>query len=73
MLVQDVSQYAGQAVALVLADTQQNANRIAQAVIVSYQSLGKPILTISDAITINSFFDSPDASNVMKAGNAEGQ
>ena len=72
MLAQDVSQYAGQAVALVLADTQQNANRIAQAVTISYQSQGKPILTISDAIANKSFFDSPDASDVMKAGNAEG-
>lgn len=73
VLAQDTSQYAGQAVALVLADTQQNANRMAQAVSVSYQTLGKPILTIAEAIENNSFFDSPAASDVIKTGNSEGQ
>ena len=49
MFATDVSEYAGQAVALAVADTQEHAHQMAQAVTLTYQSLGKQILTIQDA------------------------
>ena len=54
-----------------LSDTQQHADQIAQAVTVSYESLGKPILTIEDAIEQKSFFSSPGKS-VKKVGDPQG-
>ena len=72
LLVDKMSEYAGQAVALVVADTQEHANRMAQAVDVSYESVGAPLLTIKDAIAANSFYDSPGEQDVVKIGDAEG-
>ncbi|KAL5509791.1 hypothetical protein EMCRGX_G005217 [Ephydatia muelleri] len=63
------SEYAGHAVALVLADTQEYANAIAQSITVNYQNVKKPILTIQDAIAAQSFFPSPGPPIVM--GNAK--
>ena len=52
-------------------DTQQNANMIAgvAAAGVKYESAGKPILTIQEAIAAGSFFD-PEAS-VLQVGDAK--
>lgn len=66
----DVSQYAGQVVAMVIADTQEHANQMAQAVTVKYQSMGKLILTIKDAIAANSFYDEPGTDGILKIGDA---
>ena len=63
MFATDVSEYAGQAVALAVADTQEHAHQMAQAVILTYQSLGKQILTIQDAIATNSIHQS-DSINI---------
>lgn len=71
VLAEDVSEYAGQAVAIALAKTQMSASKMVQAVRVSYQSLGKPILTIKDAIAQNSFFNEPGSADVFTAGDAE--
>ena len=69
MFVTDVSEYAGQAVALAVADTQEHAHQMAQAVTLTYQSLGKQILTIQDAIAANSFYDKEPDINI---GDADG-
>ena len=55
-----------------LADTQWNATRIAEAAAagVKYEIVGKPILTIQEAITAGSFFDPPGAS-VLQVGDAK--
>eukprot|EP00731_Ephydatia_muelleri_P028954 Em0020g598a len=66
----DFSEYAGQAVALVLADTQEYANVIARAVVVGYQDVGKPILTIQDAIAARSFYPFPGSQQVLSVGDA---
>ena len=65
--------YAGQVVAMAIADTQEQANQMARAVKVEYKSLGKPILTITDAIAAKSFFSIPTNSSLNKVGNAEGK
>ncbi|XP_066268462.1 uncharacterized protein [Branchiostoma lanceolatum] len=62
--------YAGQPVALVVADTQSHADAMAKAVKVTYTDLKPPILTIQDAIAAQSFFPSNDQ-EVIK-GDAEG-
>ena len=55
-----------------LIDTQENANRIAQAVTVEYESLGRPIVTTEDAIRANSYVDNLEPS-VVKVGDAKGE
>uniref|UniRef100_A0A1X7T605 Aldehyde oxidase/xanthine dehydrogenase first molybdopterin binding domain-containing protein n=1 Tax=Amphimedon queenslandica TaxID=400682 RepID=A0A1X7T605_AMPQE len=65
----DVSEYAGQAVGLAVADTQEHALQMAKAVTLTYQSQGKQILTIQDAIDAKSFYDKkPD----IVIGDADG-
>ena len=58
---------------MAIADTQEQANQMARAVKVEYKSLGKPILTIKDAIAAKSFFSIPTNSSLNKVGNAEGK
>ena len=53
-------------------DTQENATRIAQAVSVQQESVGKPILTLRDAIAAGSFFDRPGPADVVNVGDAKG-
>ena len=72
VLTDGVSMYAGQAMALVLADTLENAVKMAAAVSASYEVIDKPILTVQEAIEKNSFFDSPGPADVVKIGDAEG-
>lgn len=55
---------------MALADTQEHANQMAKAVSIKYESLGKPILTISDAIEAKSFYDTGETA--VKIGDAEG-
>ena len=50
-----------------LTDTQEHANQIAKAVTLEYQSQGKPILTLEDAVRSNSFFTNP-STDVTKVG-----
>ena len=66
----DFSDYAGQAAALVLADTQEYANAIARAVVVGYEDVRKPILTIQDAIAAQSFYPFPSPQQVLSVGDA---
>lgn len=66
----DTSEYAGQPVALAIADTQEHADQMAKAVNIKYEIQGKPILTISDAIKANSFYDTGETA--VKIGDAEG-
>ena len=56
----------------ILADTQENATLIAQAVTVQQESVGKPILTTQEAIAAGSFFDNPGPADVVKVGDAKG-
>ena len=58
---------------MVIADTQEHANEMAKAVTIRYKSLGKPILTIKEAIAAKSFFPNPAENNSpRKIGNADG-
>ena len=67
-----MTEYAGQAVAMVIADTQEHANQMAKAVSVKYgDSSGKPILTIEDAIKANSFY--PSSESPVRIGDADGK
>ena len=50
-------------------DTQENANKIAEAVVVECKSLGPPLLTTEDAIKTGSFWDRPP--NVTKVGDVK--
>jgi xanthine dehydrogenase/oxidase len=59
--VGETADYAGQAVAVVLADTQANANAAAKLAVVSATPIGKPIITIADAMAVDSKFDCPVA------------
>ena len=53
-------------------ETQQQADDIALAVEVTYESQGKPLLTISDAIEAGSYFENPGA-DVLRVGDAKGR
>ncbi len=53
------------------ADSQEHADRIASAVVVTHTSLGPPILTLEQAIQNKSFFTSPPRV-VKKVGDTEG-
>ena len=55
-----------------LLETQQQADEIALAVKVTYESQGKPLLTIADAIEAKSFFKHPGA-KVLQVGDAKGK
>ncbi|XP_068702018.1 xanthine dehydrogenase/oxidase-like [Montipora foliosa] len=57
--------YAGQALALIVADTQHHADDAAKAVKVTYKEQKPPILTIDEAIAAKSFFD-PQAKPLLK-------
>ncbi|XP_064388596.1 xanthine dehydrogenase/oxidase-like [Halichondria panicea] len=70
VFAEKISQYAGQPVALVLADTQEHADRIACAVEVTHKTLGPPILTLEEAIQRQSFFSSPRRTE-RKVGDTE--
>lgn len=72
VLAEKLSEYAGQTVSLALADMQEHASCMAQAVVISQQSVGTPLLTIKDAIGANSFYDSPGENDVVKIGDVEG-
>ncbi|CAH1231902.1 XDH [Branchiostoma lanceolatum] len=56
--------YAGQPVALVIADTQAHADAMAKAVQVAYTDIKPPILSIQDAIAAESFH--PNVSEMVK-------
>jgi len=60
--------YIGQAVGVVLADTQARAEHAATLVTMQTESLGKPILSIDDAIAENSFFHEKVDDCPMKTG-----
>jgi hypothetical protein len=49
----------GQAIALVVAETQQQAKDAAATVVVKYKNVRSPILTIEQAIAANSFYPAP--------------
>lgn len=62
--------YAGQPVAMVLAETQLQADAAAAAVVVTYRGVQKPILTIDDAIAAGSLLPAP--CNDIVVGNPKG-
>ena len=57
---------------LICPDTQENANHIAQAVTLEYESLGRPLVTTEDAIRANSYMENLEPS-VIKVGDAKGK
>ncbi|XP_074617346.1 xanthine dehydrogenase/oxidase-like [Acropora palmata] len=57
--------YAGQALGIIVADTQRHADEAAKAVRVTYKEQKPPILTIDEAIATKSFFD-PQAKTLTK-------
>ncbi len=54
-----------------IADSQTNADRMAKTVTVQYRPLGKPILTIQQAIEMESFHNDPNLTTI-NIGNTEG-
>ena len=69
LFADDLIDYAGQAVGLVIADTFEQANTAAKLVDIVYIDKKPPILSIEDAIRNNSFFPNPPEDFVF--GNAE--
>nr|CAB3267787.1 xanthine dehydrogenase/oxidase-like [Phallusia mammillata] len=69
LLAVDHVEFAGQPLAIVVAETNSQAKAIAQAVKVTYKNEKTPLLTVKDAIQANSFFsiDNP----VTETGNVE--
>ena len=65
----DMVDYAGQSLGLVVAESFQQALAAAKAVKVTYKEAKKPILTIADAIANNSFYQPMPKDFVF--GNAE--
>ena len=55
-----------------LADTQENANLIAQAVTAEYDSLGPPLVNLEDAIRANSYVQNVEPM-VVKVGDAKSE
>ena len=70
VLATDTSEYAGQAVAIAIADTFQHAHQMSRAVSIKYESLGKPILSIQDAIAAGSYYNQNP--NFVTIGNVDG-
>ncbi|XP_020903902.1 xanthine dehydrogenase isoform X2 [Exaiptasia diaphana] len=62
--------YAGQAVGLIIADSQCNADAAALAVKVTYKNVQSPILTIQQAIAAKSFY--PNIADPLVVGDAKG-
>ncbi|KAK3726979.1 hypothetical protein QZH41_014709, partial [Actinostola sp. cb2023] len=62
--------YAGQALGLIVADTQRHADEAALVVKVTYKEIKTPILTIPQAIAAKSFF--PSVADPLVVGDAEG-
>jgi xanthine dehydrogenase/oxidase len=69
LFTDDLIEYAGQPVGLVIADTYEQAKQAAKLVKVNYSVVNTPILTISDAIKANSFH--PQPVNDLIVGNAD--
>ncbi|KAG8388873.1 hypothetical protein BUALT_Bualt02G0170300 [Buddleja alternifolia] len=61
LFADDVTRFAGDLLAVVVAETQKHANWAAKTAIVSYDTdgLGPPILTVEEAVERSSFFDVP--------------
>lgn len=59
LFTDDLVEYAGQPVGLVIADTYQQAKEASKKVQINYSQINKPILTIKQAIEANSFHPSP--------------
>ncbi|KAJ0260205.1 Abscisic-aldehyde oxidase [Hirschfeldia incana] len=59
LFADELTQCAGQRIALVVADTQKHADRAAKLAVVEYdvKNLEEPILTVEDAVKRSSFFD----------------
>jgi xanthine dehydrogenase/oxidase len=55
----DFVDYNGQAIGLVVAETQEAANAATNAVKITYKNIKKPILNVFDAINASSFFPKP--------------
>ena len=70
--VRDGSFYVYTIMSNIHVDTQANADRAAKMVKIQYKSKGKPILTISEAIQNNSFYDFPGKESILTVGNAHG-
>ena len=68
-----ISGYSPDQVAHLSTDTQEYANAIARAVVVGYEDVRKPILTIQDAIAAQSFYPFPSPQQVLSVGDAPGK
>ena len=69
-MVSGYVEYAGQPVAMVIADSQAHADEMVKAVAVEYKRRGRVILTIEDAIAHQSFHDHDV--ETIKIGDIEG-
>ncbi|PIM97317.1 Aldehyde oxidase, partial [Handroanthus impetiginosus] len=66
----DVATFAGDVIALVVADTQKHANLAAKTALVDYdtEGLDPPILTVEEAVEKSSFFDVPPSLRPTQVG-----
>ncbi|XP_065868875.1 indole-3-acetaldehyde oxidase-like isoform X2 [Euphorbia lathyris] len=72
LFAEEVAQYAGQPLALVLADTRKHADVASNLAVVDYdmENLEPPILTVEDAIKNSSFFEVPPFIYPKEVGDA---
>ncbi|PIN06489.1 Xanthine dehydrogenase [Handroanthus impetiginosus] len=61
LFAEDLTRFAGDLIALVVADTQKNANLAAKTALLDYdtEDLDPPILTVEEAVKRSSFFEVP--------------
>ncbi|XP_019052094.1 PREDICTED: indole-3-acetaldehyde oxidase-like isoform X2 [Nelumbo nucifera] len=70
LFADDITQYAGQPLALVVADTQKHADMAANSAVIDYdtEDLGSPILSVEEAVERSSFFEVPPFINPKQIG-----
>ncbi|XP_043716013.1 indole-3-acetaldehyde oxidase isoform X2 [Telopea speciosissima] len=71
LFADNFTQYAGQPIGFVVADTQKHANMAANCAVVEYgtENLEPPVLTVEEAVEKSSFFDIPPFLNPKPIGN----
>ncbi|XP_031272240.1 abscisic-aldehyde oxidase-like isoform X2 [Pistacia vera] len=70
LFADELTRYAGQRVAFVVADTQKNADRAANLAVVDYdmENLEPPILSVEEAVERSSFFEVPPIFSPKQVG-----
>nr|DAD29080.1 TPA_asm: hypothetical protein HUJ06_030548 [Nelumbo nucifera] len=71
LFADDLTQYAGEPLAFVVADTQKHADMAANSAVVDYdtEDLGTPILSVEEAVKRSSFYEVPPYLRPKQIGN----